>query len=630
VDYINALADGVRETGCCKPIFYNGWCNRLAAVQQARVDGSTFGWYPSGLVAGHSLRRNFLPIVNTYGGANAWNPSMRSEVLAHKAKIVYEFDAADIPGSYIYPAMARSFRAGGAQIATQFQYDPLPLARFNQGWQTHFLNLVCAPQKAVSFLIAAVAFRHLPRLQDYGPYPASSRFGAGRVSYEEDLSEWVTAQEFFYSNSTTTSPPAGSSLERIIGCGDSPVVTYPGTGAYFLEKLVTGVWRLEVYPDAVWIADPYGPHSLAREVARILWREWPMQIHMDDLGDVFSVRALNAGNDFQTTAQAGRFTVRPGAYVLQRPDIATDQWKTAPLAAHLRLDEFVALPESTTSWVVRHEPPIRWRSGLNLPVRFTMVGDTHPVRVELVSVPGDNRPDRRVDLQQDHGYQYVGTIPGDWLAEGDFAYAVDVHTEGKVRRFPDSDRPAADRMGWCVKIQSAQSPVVIFDAEHDRVKPWGGDAFSQKRVPVAETGRTALQMSVERFAPPPSAVSFRHEVDDELDSWRDLLGDRTTLRVRARALESSTRAVEVVLLERDGAAWGTNIPLTTQWQDIRIPFRALSYFRHWADTPESRGGEGDVLHPADLVAVSVCFGAWLYPEHFAEPHTVEVESVAVE
>ena len=77
----------------------------------------------------------------------------------------------------------------------------------------------------------------------------------------------------------------------------------------------------------------------------------------------------------------------------------------------------------------------------------------------------------------------------------------------------------------------AQSPVVIFDAEHDRVKPWGGDAFSQKRVPVAETGRTALQMSVERFAPPPSAVSFRHEVDDELDSSRDLLGDRTTLRV---------------------------------------------------------------------------------------------------
>ncbi len=67
-------------------------------------------------------------------------------------------------------------------------------------------------------------------------------------------------------------------------------------------------------------------------------------------------------------------------------------------------------------------------------------------------------------------------------------------------------------------------------------------------------------------------MSFRHEVDDELDPWRDMLGDRTTLRIRARALESSTTAVEIVLLERDGAAWGTNIPLTSEWQDIRIPF----------------------------------------------------------
>ena len=55
-------------------------------------------------------------------------PDMRSPALAGKARGVYEFDAADIPGSYIYPAMARSFRSGGAQFAAQFQYDPLPLA----------------------------------------------------------------------------------------------------------------------------------------------------------------------------------------------------------------------------------------------------------------------------------------------------------------------------------------------------------------------------------------------------------------------------------------------------------------------------------------------------------------------
>ena len=121
----------------------------------------------------------------------------------------------------------------------------------------------------------------------------------------------MTPQEFFYSNTTNTNPPSPTTIERIIGCGSSPVVTYEGTGAYFLEKLVPGVWRLELYPDAVWVNDPYGPHRLTREVARIVWREWPMTIRLDDLGETFSVRALNLGNDHHATTASGQFTVRP-------------------------------------------------------------------------------------------------------------------------------------------------------------------------------------------------------------------------------------------------------------------------------------------------------------------------------
>ncbi|HEX2998727.1 MAG TPA: hypothetical protein VHR86_00575, partial [Armatimonadota bacterium] len=162
--YINALADAVRGAGCRKPIFYNGWGNHLAAVGQSSIEGCTFPWYPTGLVAGHCLRGNYLQRVQDY-------PSMRDPVLSGKAIGVYEFDAADVPGGYLYPAMARSFRAGGCQFAAQFQYDPLPLAPFNAGWQTHYLNLVYAPHKTLSFVIAADAFHNLPRLQQYGNYP---------------------------------------------------------------------------------------------------------------------------------------------------------------------------------------------------------------------------------------------------------------------------------------------------------------------------------------------------------------------------------------------------------------------------------------------------------------------------
>ncbi|MDR9452264.1 MAG: serine/threonine protein kinase, partial [Acidimicrobiia bacterium] len=60
------------------------------------------------------------------------------------------FDAADVGGSYMYPAMARSFRTAGLQWATQFAYDPLAIAYANTEYQTHYLNLVYTPNKAIS------------------------------------------------------------------------------------------------------------------------------------------------------------------------------------------------------------------------------------------------------------------------------------------------------------------------------------------------------------------------------------------------------------------------------------------------------------------------------------------------
>ena len=50
----------------------------------------------------------------------------------------------------MYPAMARSFRAVGAQFAAMFAYDMLATASRNLGWQTHYLNLVYTPRKAMS------------------------------------------------------------------------------------------------------------------------------------------------------------------------------------------------------------------------------------------------------------------------------------------------------------------------------------------------------------------------------------------------------------------------------------------------------------------------------------------------
>ena len=103
------------------------------------------------------LSGNLLPNVNKY--------EIPFEKIIKKykgAKLVYEFDAADVGKSYIYPAMARSFREAGIQIATHFAYDPTFLAATNTEYNTHYMNLAYTPQKALSLMICAEVFREVP------------------------------------------------------------------------------------------------------------------------------------------------------------------------------------------------------------------------------------------------------------------------------------------------------------------------------------------------------------------------------------------------------------------------------------------------------------------------------------
>jgi hypothetical protein len=147
--------------------------------------------------------------------------------------MVYEFDAGDVMGSYMYPAMARSFRTAGFQWATQFAYDPMTTAFANTEYQTHYLNLAYTPSKAISILIASKAFHKLPRLKNYGTYPADTLFDVFRVSYKEQLGEVNSEEEFYYSNTTTSQPKNINKLRHIAGVGSSPIRINAGCNSYF-------------------------------------------------------------------------------------------------------------------------------------------------------------------------------------------------------------------------------------------------------------------------------------------------------------------------------------------------------------------------------------------------------------
>lgn len=779
--YINALASAIRRSGCRKPILYNGWEGRHAAVRDAAVDGCTFNWYPTGLMNGHALAWNVLPALDRH-------PDMHDPILDGKLKAVYEYDPADVSLSCVHPAMARSFRAGGAQLAAQFQYDPVLTAGMNLSWQTHHMNLCYTPAKAISLMIAGEAFRRLPRGRAWGSYPGNRRFGDFEVSYDHDISLMNASDRYCHSGATPIQPKSVGSLRHIAGCGSSPIVQYEGSGAYFLDWLAEGVWRLEVYPDAVPAADPYAHPYIGREVVRLVHRSRRMTIRLSDLGLQFTIEPGSGARPM--SAQKGTFTVRPGAYLLKR-----DPRRKTPSAPH----NAPTMPEGNNSPGAWHEPPRQWRAGKPLTVVVGVVAPREPVRVDLVYRAQSSNKAVAVAMQSTGACRYKATIPGSAVVAGRLRYEVRVTDADGVRRYPsglpagkplqnpdlfslnkdtplkpDSDiagnagrratampglaagrlalrleadalqrdhpsggagvepwvgqgfdvaRPqqappsgavsacirsiagattmqigltepdgtafaadvavtegwrevtiplyqfaAVDRRGegrtvrtisgiwfsllgrltrteglqsveiawarlrpqadaWEVPIAGKRGAVSLFAASQDTV--WSGNPVSHVQYMVSGMGgRTlALRLAARDLG---IVVGFRRDCSDAISPRREDLEELRRLRIRARWAETRSSSVQVVLIEQDGTPWGADAPISGDWADVTVRLASFRHLREWRAGPAHRGIEGDRPRLSAVVAVNILFGAWLDPNHGSEPHTLDVQEVALE
>jgi hypothetical protein len=584
--YIDAMASALRAAGFRKPIFYNisqgYWDGHGRAVCAAHIDGVSHQWYPTGLVRNGAIGGNMLPNVDHYT-----IPYDDFAECQDKARMVYEFDAADVAGSYVYPAMARSFRTAGFQFATQFAYDPLAIAYANTEYQTHFLNLVYTPSKAISFMIAGAVFRQIPRGASYGRYPESECFGPFRVSYAEDLSEMVTDTAFLYSNSTGSVPPSPTKLRHVAGVGTSPVLAYEGTGAYFLDRLDDGVWRLEVYPDAAWVVDPFTRPSLAREAARVLWRTRPMRITLPDLGADFSVELMNAGNDHRPVVRAGTFDVRPGVYVLTRAGTAHPAWTPEAVVAGRRLGAFVAPASSEAPTAVVHTPPAEVRAGQPFTVRADVVSQApvDSVALFLRRIGGWDRM-LRLTMQPAGAFTYQAQVPAERMREGLVEYAVSVYEGGEARTFPGSELGDPYRWDftgsgfWQVRVVAAGTPILLFDGRRDLEHllyphPWEYVRFRTDIVAGSEPERLALSAVVEDFTPSPHHFALRTFLPQGQRTRLDEAAPDGALRIRARAVGRASDRMELALVERDGTAWGTVVELTDTWQEFVVPLSEL-------------------------------------------------------
>lgn len=324
--YINELCEAVKSIGCKKLLFYNVSQDfRVSKViHDSHVDGSTSAWYPTGLDNGHRVKGNGLLWVDRY-------EQLHNKWLEGKAKLIYEFDTPDKTSGYMYPAMVREFRHGGIQFATLFSYDMLRTAPRNIGWRTEYFNMVYTPHKAVSAMIAAEAMRRLPMGKGYGYYPKNNSFGDFKVNFEEKLSLLNADTTFYYSNTCKELPKCVQKLRHIAGVGSSPIVNYTGNGIYFLDKINSGLWTLEVYPDIDEVTDPFAEAAFSVSVvAKSSCRKQKFTFHLSGLN--------------------GGLAVSPGKYLLSQ-DAHILSYEPLPADSFYRSFQDIPLPDKVDMWV---------------------------------------------------------------------------------------------------------------------------------------------------------------------------------------------------------------------------------------------------------------------------------------
>ena len=431
--YVNEMADVLREKGLTKPIFYNiseNWSDTQApAVYNADIDGISFQWYPAGLVKRSALKGNFLGHVNKYP-----IPDSGDRNLHNKSRMVYEFDAADVAQPIMYPAMARSFREAGMQFAAMFSYDPAYIAGSNTEYNTHFLNLLYTPKKAVSLMIAAEVFRNVEAYREFGAYPENLRFGDFTIDYASQLSQYNSPEKFYYSNDTESNPVSPQQLNQIAGAGSSPLVSYDGCGSYFLDRLNDATWRLELMPDAAWTGNPFGRNSPDKDVARLYFNSSKMKFNLPGLtGNLYLFS--QSGEELLIFNSANEISVEPGVYLISsKRDInsLTDGQNLHTPA----MDNLPAELRSESEITVVHLEPVHIYAAGQSSLRFAAYsnGDIGSAAVFLRK-PGW-RDFIEVTASKTGKYSYEADFDAERMGEGVIEYCIYIETPNGIITYP--------------------------------------------------------------------------------------------------------------------------------------------------------------------------------------------------
>jgi hypothetical protein len=193
---------------------------------------------------------------------------------------------------------------------------------------------------------------------------------------------------------------------------------------------------------------------------------------------------------------------------------------------------------------------------------------------------------------------------------------------------------------WRTTTAAPTDPVVIFDPESDwtRLGRRAVGGYQEQLVSGRTKDQLALRIGVERFGRWVQEVSWRHWFGARVRQRGEAasLFDTMTLTIRAGA--EGTDAAQLALADESGRSWGTVIPLTREWRQVRVPLASLSPLeppqvpRPW---PMPRGEREDNTPDRGTIGPSLeifqtSFGPGLFSDQEGRPGAVELERVALE
>jgi hypothetical protein len=584
--FVKRMVAAIRRSGTQKPIFYNvSHSVHLAeAYFEAGIQGGTFQWYPTGLGYQREIPGNVLPNVNEYH-----IPFDKTIEAYGGAKLVYEFDAADVGRSYVYPAMARSFRAAGIQIATHFSYDPTFMAYANTEYNTHYMNLAYTPSKALSLMICSEIFHNIQMYADLGKYPENLDFDGFLIDYQKDLALYNVPEKFIYTNHTESKPADESKLKKIAGFGNSPVVQYAGKGAYFMDKIEDGIWRLEVMPDAHWVDNPFGRNSPDKTVGVIKWQIHDIKINLSGLGKDFKLEAINTGNNHKADVEDGSFPIAPGTYILSKKG-ATKNWSPFQQWGTIKLNDFFAPKTTVTKAWLFHDAPREVSENEPFTIYAQFIA---PENVKSLKISGwSDAGSISIDMEPTSAYDYQAKVPAAKLTAGYLRYYLIAELDnGTTISYPAAMEGSPynwdyyDRTPYLVKIVPKSNPIHLFNAEQDLdvlVRQW---RRSFKLMPTSAFGKSEYQMNLNPIfrpdnenlnAKPVYDYSFKHYIFKAISGRKTDLDSKTSLIFEGRSLNDKPCKLQIAFVLEDGSSYGSIIELQPKTGAYKIELSDLN------------------------------------------------------